>query len=364
MIIKMVVLDQMKPISFQEMNENFESKTFFMNKISYHGKVWEKKDPSTSSKPKKAKKDEKTRTDQQTVSQAPISEGQTTSSSVQPSPQSTSIIKTEILQNEPKIENEPMVKMEQELQPSPNEQALSANFENDVDMSADPLDMSLNLISSSETFNFDVRAHQGLNLDTECSFNEFMPQGVANNSPVFIQSQNQTPSNPHQSTQEPRDVFDCNIKSEILRDDTCQPQTQLARGNPIYGMNQPKTGGPDIYQIENELKMAENRNLVIRNSSQVKSKIVQSSSGQSVIVKGSQNHQIQQRTISGPKAPIQIEPQLSEEEIKAKKEKEKAAKKGKLVGRMTRLSGCIFRKASSHKMRTRRSLFMESAIVL
>lgn len=306
--------------------ENF----FFVKTISYHGKVWEKKDPSTSSKPKKAKKDEKTRTDQQTVSQAPISEGQTASSSVQPSPQTTPIIKTEILQNEPKIENEPMVKMEQELQPSPNEQALSANFENDVDMSADPLDMSLNLISSSETFNFDVRAHQGLNLDTECSFNEFMPQGVANDSPVFIQNQHQTPV-PHQSTQEPRDVFDCNIKSEILKDDTCQPQTQMARGNPIYGLNQPKTSGPDIYQIENEPKIAENGNLVIRNSGQVKSRIVQSSSGQSMIVQGNLNHQIQQRTISGPKivqAPIQIEPQLSEEEIKAKKEKEKAVKKG------------------------------------
>ena len=222
-----------------------------------------------------------------------------------------------------------MVKMEQELQPSPNDQALSANFENGVDMSADPLDMSLNLIPS-ETFNFDVRAHQGLNLDTECSFNEFMPQGVANDSPVFIQNQHQTPV-PHQSTQEPRDVFDCNIKSEILKDDTCQPQTQMAHGNPIYGMNQPKTGGPDICQIQNEPKMAENGNLIIRNSGQVKSKIVKSSSGQSMIVQESPNHQIQQRTISGPKivqAPLQIEPQLSEEEIKAKKEKEKAVKKG------------------------------------
>jgi len=322
---------------------------FRENEISYHGKVWEKKDPSTSSKPKKAKKDEKSRTDQQTVSPAPTSEGPTTSSSIQPSPQSAPIIKSEILQNEPKIENEPIVKIEQELQSSPNAQALPANFENDVDMSADPLDMSLNLISSSETFNFDVRAHQGLNLDTECSFNEFMPQGVATDSPVFIQSQHQT-AVPHQ---ESRDVFDCNIKSEILSDETGRSQTQMARGNPIYGMNQSKTGGPDIYQIDNEPQLAENGNLVVRNSGQVKSRMVQSPSGPPITVQGSQNQQIHPRTISGPKivqAPIQIEPQLSEEEIRAKKEKEKAAKKGELVGRVTHKSGCIFRKTSSNKM--------------
>ena len=70
-------------------------------------------------------------------------------------------------------------------------------------------------------------------------------------------------------------------------------------------------------------------------------------------VQGSQNQQIHPRTISGPKivqAPIQIEPQLSEEEIRAKKEKEKAAKKGELVGRVIHKSGCIFRKTSSNKM--------------
>ena len=183
------------------------------------------------------------------------------------------------------------------------------NFQNDVDMSADPLDMSLNLISSSETFNFDVRAHQGLNLDTECSFNEFMPpQGVADES-VFVPGQSQ-----HESGQ-PRDsVFDCNIKNEILRDESYQPQTHVIPGPPkIPG---PPTGntGSNIYQIPNEPKTD------VRTA------------GPSKAVQGAQV--VQQRPVltGGQKivqAPIQIEPQPSEEEIKAKKEAEKAAKKGK-----------------------------------
>ena len=327
----MVILDHMKPVSFQEMveksmkllNENFSKKCF-----SDHGKVWEKKDPSTSSKPKKVKKDEKSRTDQPIVSPAPTSsEGQPP---VPPGQKSNPIIKTENLQTEPKIGNEPIVKIEQEPLPTPkiaDNSQVSANFENDVDMSADPLDMSLNLISSSETFNFDVRAHQGLNLDTECSFNEFMPQGVATDSPVFIQSQHQGSAVPHQIP-ESHDVFDCNIKGEILRDDSCQPQTQMVFGISTQNLeNQPKTGGNGIYQIENETKMAENGNLVVRKSGPVKSAIVQSPSGPSIMLQGNQNHQIQPRTISVPKI-VQIEPQPSEEEIKAKKEKEKAAKKG------------------------------------
>ena len=197
------------------------------------------------------------------------------------------------------------------------------NFQNDVDMSADPLE-GLNFISSSETFNFDVRAHQGLNLDTECSFNEFMPQGVANET-SFVPSANQ-----NQESGQPRDqsVFDCNIKSEILRDEPCQPQTSQHQSIPGRSlepeMNQPKTGntGSNIYQIPNDPKMTDN---IVRTSGPSKSTMLQS---QSILVQGSQ---VQQRPIAGPKivqGPIHIEPQPSEEEIKAKKEEMKAAKKG------------------------------------
>ena len=199
------------------------------------------------------------------------------------------------------------------------------NFQNDVDMSADPLE-GLNFISSSETFNFDVRAHQGLNLDTECSFNEFMPQGVANETP-FVPSANQN----QESGQQP-DVFDCNIKSEILRDDPCQPQT--SQHQPIPGrslepeINQPKTGntGSNIYQIPNDPKLTDN---IVRTSGPSKSTMLQS---QSIMVQGSQVQQNRPGPITGPKivqGPIHIEPQPSEEEIKAKKEEMKAAKKGK-----------------------------------
>ena len=80
----------------------------------YHSKVWEKKDPSTTSKPKKAKKEEKNPVP---VSEAPSSSAPSGQSAVPITP----IIKTEISQNEPKIEpsNVPNIKIEHDLQPSP-----------------------------------------------------------------------------------------------------------------------------------------------------------------------------------------------------------------------------------------------------
>ena len=87
-------------------------------RLSYHCKVWEKKDPSTTSKPKKAKKEEKNQ-----ATPVPVSASEAPSSSVQSAVPIAPIIKTEISQNEPKIEpsNVPNIKIEQE--PSPKIQA-------------------------------------------------------------------------------------------------------------------------------------------------------------------------------------------------------------------------------------------------
>ena len=85
---------------------------------SYHFKVWEKKDPSTTSKPKKAKKDDKNQ-----VTSGSEASSSSVQQSVQQSVQHSPVPKIEIRQIEPKIEptnpTVPMIKIEQDVQSPP-----------------------------------------------------------------------------------------------------------------------------------------------------------------------------------------------------------------------------------------------------